>query len=155
MRNQRLIAWIQAGLISGNESFGKFKSKSAEFRQGDLTADEYYKCCRSLIGSGMFDDVIVELIALLPDIAKQQELLAIHRAATFNVKKMTANPWVGSEGLLACPQCGQVLVVGDLGDHRSMHNFDSDFPAVGSGGNRKGEGKFGGAESGYEQIGVR
>ena len=45
--------------------------------QGMISAAQYYKSCRDLLGES-FQKIFSELLALLPDTAKQQELLSAH-----------------------------------------------------------------------------
>lgn len=50
---------------------------SGSGRQGAISAAQYYKSCRDLLGEN-FEKIFNELLVLLPDTAKQQELLLAH-----------------------------------------------------------------------------
>lgn len=57
-----------------------FKKASGEFRSQEISAEEYYATCQSIFEDRM-DEVLQELVALLPDINMQQELAFVHRRA--------------------------------------------------------------------------
>lgn len=125
-RNLSLIQDVQRILDKRSEDglFTKFKSLSGSFRQGVLTADEYFARCIELFGSEKeFIAVFPELLFLLPDIRKQQELMA-----TFNAHRRAqaatsgALPKGSPVQLLVCATCQQVLSAEDFRSHRTMHD---------------------------------
>lgn len=126
-RNQKLIQDVQRMLTDRSEEegrFAKFKSLSGAFRQGALTANEYFARCVELFGSEKeFCLIFPELLFLLPDIPKQQQLMA-----TFNVRRRAlattsgALPKATNVQLLVCATCQQVLSAEDFRSHRTMHD---------------------------------
>ncbi|XP_006893936.1 PREDICTED: zinc finger protein 598 [Elephantulus edwardii] len=141
-RNLQLIQSIKDFLQSDEARFQKFKSHSGEFRQGIISAAQYYKSCRDLLGES-FQKIFKELLVLLPDTAKQQELLLAHadfrsheRPLGAKSKKSKKSVWQASTptaGLdcCVCPTCHQVLAQGDLSSHQALHTAqDDDFPSL-------------------------
>lgn len=141
-RNLQLIQSIKDFLQSDEACFSKFKSHSGEFRQGMISAAQYYKSCRDLLGEN-FQKIFSELLALLPDTAKQQELLSAHtdfcsreRPPSSKSKKNKKNVWQTSTQQLGldccvCPTCQQVLAHGDVSSHQALHAArDDDFPSL-------------------------
>ncbi|XP_072141850.1 E3 ubiquitin-protein ligase ZNF598-like [Dermacentor andersoni] len=125
-RNLSLIQDVQQILAKRSEDglFAKFKSLSGSFRQGVLTADEYFARCIELFGSEKeFIAIFPELLFLLPDIRKQQELMA-----TFNAHRRAqaatsgALPKGSPVQLLVCATCQQVLSAEDFRSHRTVHD---------------------------------
>ncbi|KAM6156100.1 E3 ubiquitin-protein ligase ZNF598 [Rhynchocyon petersi] len=141
-RNLQLIQSIKDFLQSDEARFRKFKSHSGEFRQGVISAAQYYKSCRDLLGES-FQEIFKELLVLLPDTAKQQELLSAHasfrsheRPLGAKSKKGKKSAWQASTptaGLdcCVCPTCQQVLAQGDIISHQALHAAqDDDFPSL-------------------------
>ncbi|XP_055265151.1 E3 ubiquitin-protein ligase ZNF598 isoform X1 [Moschus berezovskii] len=141
-RNLQLIQSIRDFLQSDEARFSKFKSYSGEFRQGVISAAQYYKSCRDLLGEN-FEKIFNELLVLLPDTAKQQELLLAHtdfrgreKPPSMKAKKNRKSVWQSSTrqaGLdcCVCPTCQQVLAHGDVGSHQALHAArDNDFPSL-------------------------
>ncbi|XP_007937851.1 E3 ubiquitin-protein ligase ZNF598 [Orycteropus afer afer] len=141
-RNLTLIQSIKDFLQSDEARFSEFRTHSGEFRQGLISAARYYKSCRDLLGES-FLRIFSELLALLPDTAKQQELLAAHagfcsqeRPPGARSKKNRRSVWQGSPltaGLdcCVCPTCQQVLAHGDVSSHQALHAArDDDFPSL-------------------------
>ncbi|XP_014321770.2 E3 ubiquitin-protein ligase ZNF598 isoform X6 [Myotis lucifugus] len=141
-RNLQLIQSIKDFLQSDEARFSEFKSHSGEFRQGVISAAQYYKSCRDLLGEN-FQKIFNELLVLLPDTAKQQELLSAHtdfrgqeRLPGTKAKKNKKNAWQASTqqadlDCCVCPTCQQVLANGDLRSHQALHTArDDDFPSL-------------------------
>ncbi|XP_040829500.1 E3 ubiquitin-protein ligase ZNF598-like isoform X2 [Ochotona curzoniae] len=141
-RNLQLIQSIKDFLQSDEARFSKFKSHSGEFRQGMVSAAQYYKSCRDLLGEN-FQKIFNELLVLLPDTAKQQELLSAHtdfrsrqKPPGTKSKKNKKSMWQASTqpaGLdcCVCPTCQQVLAQGDVSSHQALHAArDDDFPSL-------------------------
>ncbi|KAL4709959.1 hypothetical protein ACJJTC_003922 [Scirpophaga incertulas] len=108
-RNRKLVKKFAAALGSP-AAVEDFKVASRAFRDGITTAEEFYEHCRSAVGSEL-DAVFPEMVALLPDIAKQQELV-VGRSA--------------SSQLRVCATCGQLLAPADHSAHDAAH-----WPALG------------------------
>ncbi|RWS27247.1 oxoglutarate/malate carrier protein-like protein [Leptotrombidium deliense] len=81
-RNQALVQEVSHIL---KEKFDFFKQISKEFRQGDISGDDYWKKCLNLFGKSNFSKIFGELLVLLPDIQKQNELLSLYE----NFQKQT------------------------------------------------------------------
>uniref|UniRef100_A0A250YLL1 RING-type E3 ubiquitin transferase n=1 Tax=Castor canadensis TaxID=51338 RepID=A0A250YLL1_CASCN len=141
-RNLQLIQSIKDFLQSDEARFSKFKNHSGEFRQGMISAAQYYKSCRDLLGEN-FQKIFSELLVLLPDTTKQQELLSAHadfrsreRPPGAKSKKNKKSAWQASTqqaGLdcCVCPTCQQVLAHGDVSSHQALHAArDDDFPSL-------------------------
>jgi hypothetical protein len=131
-RNQRLVQEV-GELLRDSGRFGSFKRVSNDFRQGEVRGDEYYKRCLELFGKNQFHKIFPELITLLPDIRKQNELLAAHERHVKYSKGAIPKKggggqggvWViqgqGNQDLLVCPNCSQVLAKKDGADHMTAH----------------------------------
>lgn len=142
-RNLTLVEEVVDLLHRDQQKFGAFKKISDEFRKGDIRAEDYYKKCLELFDSRTsFHKIFLELIALLPNVKKQNELLAAHekdlRLSRGAIPKRTradhhsntasTGVWIlkpGTsieDGLLVCPKCQQVLAKKDGPEHMSSHS---------------------------------
>lgn len=138
-RNKNLIAEIRYFLNEDSEKFNWFKCWSGEFRQGALTGKKYYDQCLNLFGKDKLFEIFPELMALLPDIGMQQELLKVYLCEVKESgKKAGWNPT--SSYFVTCPVCCQVLLPADQQEHFTLHNIESDFPALSHSGVRTGPG---------------
>jgi hypothetical protein len=117
-RNQTLKEAIRTSLNSDDSSCEVFRAVSNQYRKGDIAAKEYYELCRDMFGVSDFRVLFVELLALLPDIKRQQDLLMAHRI-----------PGGSMDGLSSCHVCGQVLKSSDVTLHVQSHASDS-FPSL-------------------------
>ena len=117
LRNQNLFAKVGEAL-GDQESIEEFRLISGLFRQGVWDAENYYKNCRAAMGASAFESIFSELLVLLPDIKKQQELFKVHK------KEVSGK----IENLELCATCGQILKSADLRLHLSNHTF----PALGN-----------------------
>lgn len=138
-RNQMLIASIQSMCVDDSSKFTDFKTISGEFRRSEIDASSYYRKCEETLGKKNFHQIFPELMALLPDIDKQQELLSVYTASLklhesqkpSGKFKNSKGAWTPSaSGFLACQRCRQVLVRKDYNSHMSSHSLASDFPAL-------------------------
>lgn len=120
-RNTCLVAKLNAVLVE-QDKIEEFRYVSGLFRGGTCDAQEYYTHCREVMGAGAFENVFPELLVLLPDITKQQELFKVHKKEAGGKAK----------GLEMCATCGQVLKNGsDFRMHMSSHTLENHFPALG------------------------
>lgn len=120
-RNTCLVAKLNAVLVD-QDKIEEFRYVSGLFRGGTCDAQEYYTHCCEVMGANAFETVFPELLVLLPDIAKQQELFKVHRREAGGKAK----------GLEICATCGQVLKNGlDFKTHMSSHTLENHFPALG------------------------
>lgn len=69
-RNEALAKEFQK-VLTTPESMQEFKNVSKMFREGNYYPKSYYETCQHVLGAG-FDSIFPELLALLPDIQKQQ-----------------------------------------------------------------------------------
>ncbi|XP_026751269.2 E3 ubiquitin-protein ligase ZNF598 [Galleria mellonella] len=106
-RNRALVKKFAVAL-GGTAAVEDFKVASRAFRDGIINADEFYQHCRSALGSQL-EAVFPELVALLPDIAKQQELVVGRGAGG------------AGGGLHTCAACGQLVAATDYGAHEAAH----------------------------------
>lgn len=116
--------------------------------QGAISATKYHHSCKDLLGDN-FNFIFNELLVLLPDINKQQELLTAHRdfketekksdiGRRNKNKKNKANQGASTGASAAaeldcqvCPTCTQVLAPKDFNSHKSLHNRDNEeFPSL-------------------------
>ncbi|KAL8174997.1 UNVERIFIED_CONTAM: hypothetical protein K2H54_008519 [Gekko kuhli] len=145
-RNTQLIQSIKEFLHNDESQFNKFKTSSGQFRQGLISAAQYYQSCQELLGEN-FRKIFHELLVLLPDTAKQQELLAAHTdskakekpgdgccPSSGKSKKNRRNAWQADPSpdldCCVCPQCRQVLTPRDLAAHKALHLEDEEFPSL-------------------------
>ena len=130
-RNKQLIADVLEALDNDQTSFTEFKELSGAFRRNDLGPAAYYCSCAKSMGEEKFQDIFVQLVSLLPDIRKQQELLIAHKHAMKSMKMNMAFDW-SSDRLTICKQCYQVILNEDVDSHFSAHMFsNNDFPSLG------------------------
>ncbi|XP_035700499.1 E3 ubiquitin-protein ligase ZNF598 isoform X4 [Folsomia candida] len=118
-RNGRLLEAIKSSLNRDESSFEMFKSVSNQYRRGELESKEYYELCQDLFGVTDFRVIFPELVALLPEIEKQQELLASHRRSGGIMKDLSS-----------CHECFQVIKAGDMAAHIQSHSAAEVFPAL-------------------------
>jgi hypothetical protein len=69
-RNSLLIGKIVKTI--GQNRLDDFKEISVCFRSGEMSAKDYYEYCQDTMGHSAFYEIFPELLALLPDITKQQ-----------------------------------------------------------------------------------
>lgn len=120
-RNKCLVAKVNEVLMQ-HDQIEEFRYISGLFRQGTCSAQDYYTHCREVMGLSAFENVFLELLVLLPDIEKQQELFKVHKKESGNKIK----------GLEICATCGQVLKNGsDFRTHMTSHTLENHFPALG------------------------
>lgn len=117
-RNSSLVKLINTSLVG--ETLDEFKEISVAFRRGSLAAPEYYAHCREMLGPANFKELFPELLALLPDIPKQQELWKVYKIDNKNMG--TASSKKKGNRLEACATCEQILRSSDLREHLAKHS---------------------------------
>ena len=131
-RTASLVGFISGAVKDG--SFGEFRDLSEKFRAGTISASEYHSRCCDMMDSTAFRSIFPELIALLPDLPKQNQLLKVHRdflSKTQHAEKSRSWSTTTEDGLVSCVVCGQVLRHSDLPDHASEHDmFNADYPTL-------------------------
>nr|XP_046270570.1 E3 ubiquitin-protein ligase ZNF598 [Scatophagus argus] len=148
-RNLELILSIRKYLHNDESKFNEFKNYSAQFRQGVISAAQYHRSCKDLLGDN-FNRIFNELLVLLPDTGKQQELLTAHgdckamekQSGAGGGKKnknkknawQTTTPAANAAAELdcqVCPTCRQVLAPKDFNSHKTLHVGESEeFPSL-------------------------
>ena len=133
-RNKRLVSDVQDACQHDNEKFTQFKHLSSEYRQNTISATDYYNKCSELMGKEKFSKVFLELLILLPDINKQQDLLKAYSVINEPSGKVSKKAsWVTQDNLniKVCSDCKQVLCDKDYSDH--IHQTETqDFPSLAS-----------------------
>ncbi|XP_041673360.1 E3 ubiquitin-protein ligase ZNF598 [Cheilinus undulatus] len=148
-RNLELIQSIRKYLHNDESKFNEFKNYSAQFRQGVISAAQYHLSCKDLLGDN-FNRIFNELLVLLPDTGKQQELLIAHGdckalekqsgAGGGKKNKNKKNAWqkpstadnaAAELDCQVCPTCRQVLAPKDFNSHKTLHIGESEeFPSL-------------------------
>ncbi|XP_033109186.1 E3 ubiquitin-protein ligase ZNF598-like [Anneissia japonica] len=141
-RNMDLIDKIRTHLNYDVDGFNKFKRLSGQFRQGNLSGKDYYENCSGLLGKDNFQNIFPDLVSLLPDTEKQQELLLVNNdykilakntgEKVLSIKKKGSSVWSGqgqNENTM-CNSCGQVLLQKDLSSHMDICSKNTDFPSL-------------------------
>lgn len=145
-RNLDLILSIKKYLHNDESKFNQFKNYSAQFRQSVISASQYHRSCKDLLGEN-FNRIFNELLVLLPDTSKQQELLTAHGDSKALEKqtgggkknKNKKNAWqtptfsnaAADLDCQVCPTCRQVLAPKDFNSHKSLHTMESEeFPSL-------------------------
>ena len=123
-RNTALVAKIQYSIGNCSNKFHNFVTWSREFRNGDITGKDFCEKCECLFGQEWFYSIFPELLALLPDIDKQRELLKAYNIreskSRFNDHALTvASLSKGRTHFQSCPMCRQVLLPVDYEKHIS------------------------------------
>ncbi|XP_049289640.1 E3 ubiquitin-protein ligase ZNF598 [Anopheles funestus] len=137
-RNQVLVTHFQKAL-KNQEALMEFRTISQMFRDGQYEASAYYDHCKIALGD-RFNEIFPELIALLPTIAKQQELYLVFCQDEKNKPKSTAKGKASNASKLeVCHVCKQVLIQQDLTEHYQTHYMENNFPKLGT--NTADEGK--------------
>ena len=124
-RNQSLVRQVE-DVLNDRSKFLLFKEASKQFRQSIITGEEYFQKCIDLFGRKKFLTIFSELLVLLPDIKKQNELLRAQQMELKNAKgaipkgsKLLNDS--NSNEFFICPKCRQVLINKDQSDHMSAH----------------------------------
>ncbi|XP_029293429.1 E3 ubiquitin-protein ligase ZNF598 [Cottoperca gobio] len=148
-RNLELIQSIRMYLHNDESKFNQFKNYSAQFRQSVISAVQYHSSCKDLLGDD-FNCIFNELLVLLPDTGKQQELLTAQGDSKALEKQSGAgggkknknkkNAWqtpttaanaAAELDCRVCPTCRQVLAPKDFHSHKTLHTGESEeFPSL-------------------------
>ncbi|AWP18668.1 putative zinc finger protein 598 [Scophthalmus maximus] len=148
-RNLALIQSIRKYLHNDESKFNQFKNYSAQFRQGVISAAQYHRSCKDLLGED-YNSIFNELLVLLPDTIKQQELLTAHAdckalekqsgAGGGKKNKNKKNAWQTPTAVAnvaaelecqVCPTCRQVLAHKDFHSHKTLHTRETEeFPSL-------------------------
>lgn len=117
-RNSYLIEKIAKSLMKNNEeAINDFKNTSLLYREGYISAASYYLYCMENIENDKFDDVFVELVILLPNILKQQELWAVHQSMKSDNSQVA--------DVEHCAVCLQILKPSEYAFHLTRHSLQA------------------------------
>nr|CAD7401893.1 unnamed protein product [Timema poppensis] len=121
-RNEALVRRIQDALRDGL-SVDQFREMSKRFRQGVVSGEKFYSYCLSVMGTEAFLEIFPEILVLLPDIDKQQELWSTHNSGSSLVSHL-------NKALQECASCKQVISHTDLRHHVGSHALENHFPSL-------------------------
>ncbi|XP_058126302.1 E3 ubiquitin-protein ligase ZNF598 [Anopheles ziemanni] len=139
-RNQNLVTHFQRAL-KDQAALAEFRTISQMFRDGQYNASAYYEHCKIALGD-RFQEIFPELIALLQNIAKQQELYLVYCQDEKNRPKSSGKgKQANASRLEVCQVCKQVLIQTDLTEHYQTHYMENNFPKLAN--NALDEGKVG------------
>ncbi|KAF8786720.1 E3 ubiquitin-protein ligase ZNF598 like protein [Argiope bruennichi] len=127
-RNDELIKRIYDLSNAQAILFQEFKSVSGKFRCGDISADEYHAKCLDILGEKGVIEIFPELVTLLPDIKKQQELLTVHNRFLSQLNRGATSKKSSIKScstLVSCEKCNQVLDFNDCKNHELLHNGEN------------------------------
>ena len=146
-RNKRLVVLLKIYLDDFNLQL--FKTMSGEFRKNLRTASVYYSDISELLGDNL-KYVFSELVALLPDEEKSEELLKLHQNAKILAKEneeksvvipcnmpkravwgstlLPHNTCIAKEDEIRCVDCGLTLSREDAIQHMESHG--EAFPSL-------------------------
>ena len=119
-RNAGLITTITDMIGGKSLEFKTFKEISGRFRAGQMNSAEYYIQCKELMVQPQFSRVFPELLALLPDITKQEQLYELYKQ----------DSWFEDNVVNQCEVCRQISLFKDQNSHMDNHGIDEDFPQL-------------------------
>lgn len=127
-RRKAMLAFKIRESVGDNELlYDSFKRAHSAFCAGKMSVVDFYNKSINTVGAKALKAFIFELIALLPDIEKQQELYKTARLllqpSSRQEKKTRQNRQMrwDVEPLQSCHHCGQMLDENDLPLHRYYH----------------------------------
>ncbi|GFQ93872.1 e3 ubiquitin-protein ligase ZNF598 [Trichonephila clavata] len=103
--------------------FEEFKIASGKFRRNEISAREYHAKCLNILGQKAIIEIFPELVSLLPDIRKQQELLTVHNTYLSQINRgaVSKKPYKLNNFVVSCQKCKQVLEISDCKNHELLH----------------------------------
>jgi len=119
-RNFALITTITDILGGKSLEFKTFKDISGKFRNGQMGCSAYFSQCKELIEESKFCKIFPDLLSLLPDIEKQQDLFRLYQL----------EPWRDMESLTECELCCQISLKKDGPKHAEACQVADDFPQL-------------------------
>ena len=137
-RNKKLSFKLKDMIYNNMDKFHKFRNLSSDFRSDLMTAQQFYDGCVSVLHESVFLEILPELLVLLPDIQKQQDLYIL--AADTISKVQAARSWSssGDTTLSQCEICGQVIMKADASHHNAAHGIGvEDYPTLSTSSNKK------------------
>lgn len=129
-RQTKLITLISKNLKS-TEKLNDFKKLSTDYRHKRLSAANFYSDCLNLFGD-YFYQILPEMVALVPDIERQNDLFKIwcdsidqiksQRKIWRAVKNESSTDLETICTCLPCPSCGQIVIENDFDQHITYHS---------------------------------
>ncbi|EDW61562.2 LOW QUALITY PROTEIN: uncharacterized protein Dvir_GJ20244 [Drosophila virilis] len=126
-RNQNLVDNLRE-VLKTPEAFNEFRMLSSSFRDGTCTGQAYYEHCQCAM-LDKFHSLFPELLVMLPDISKQQELYLVHKQY---VNSLTPSQIKLMPSLEVCGSCKQILLSNDFPSHQKVHELTKNFPTLGN-----------------------
>ncbi|XP_053683245.1 E3 ubiquitin-protein ligase ZNF598 [Sabethes cyaneus] len=140
-RNQNLVTHFQRALKKP-DALAEFRAISQMFRDGVYNPAPYYEHCKAALGD-RFTEIFPELLALLPNITKQQELYLVYCQDQRNQSQKSggggSTKGAKCQPLEVCQVCKQVLVRDDLTEHFQSHYMENNFPKLSANGAKSNE----------------
>nr|AAN71369.1 RE33889p [Drosophila melanogaster] len=127
VRNQKLVDEVMS-LLKTPEALNEFRLLSSKFRDGSCSGQAYYEHCQCAMLSSFYN-LFPELLAMLPDISKQQELYLVHKQ---HLNSLPPAERKSVPALEVCKVCKQILITADLKSHQQAHELTKNFPVLGS-----------------------
>uniref|UniRef100_A0A7G3AJD0 RING-type E3 ubiquitin transferase n=1 Tax=Lutzomyia longipalpis TaxID=7200 RepID=A0A7G3AJD0_LUTLO len=127
-RNEILLGHFQDAL-KNSAAVKEFHNISQMFVRNKYLALPYYEHCLEALGD-KFSEVFPELLALLPDIGKQQELYLVHVQREKGKGEKGGKKKRVETIIDVCSICKQVLVRSDLFAHLQAHKLENNFPVL-------------------------
>ncbi|XP_017070474.2 E3 ubiquitin-protein ligase ZNF598 [Drosophila eugracilis] len=125
-RNQKLVDEVMNQLKTP-EALNEFRTLSSKFRDGSCSGQAYYEHCQCAMQSSFYN-LFPELLAMLPDISKQQELYLVHKQ---HMNSLSPAQRKSVPTLEVCKVCKQILITADLECHQQAHELTKNFPVLG------------------------
>ncbi|ALC40756.1 CG11414 [Drosophila busckii] len=124
-RNQNLVDQLTE-ILKLPDAFNEFRVLSSKFRDGSCSGQTYYDHCKSAM-QHKFHSLFPELLVMLPDISKQQELYLVHKQYLNTLSNYEAKSLPSLE---VCSTCKQILQASDLDSHQQVHKLTKNFPKL-------------------------
>ncbi|KAH8394782.1 hypothetical protein KR222_005610, partial [Zaprionus bogoriensis] len=115
-------------ILKSPEAFNEFRLLSSRFRDGSCTGQAYYEHCQAAM-TDKFHSLFPELLVMLPDIGKQQELYLVHKQY---LNTLTPSQSKSMPGLEVCSSCKQIVLDADFESHQKAHELSKNFPTLGT-----------------------
>jgi len=123
-RNAKLMTSIVKAFGGGKSlEFARFKDLSHQYKEDKIDSSAYLTHCNAILEStSKLDSFVADLIVLLPQIDKQQQLSKAFKAKFPESKALSE--------LMSCDYCHQVMKRSDSKMHNDLHGIDEEFPAL-------------------------
>ena len=104
------------------------------FAEKNINSTAFLSFTRELFQE-KFNDYLLELIVLIPNIDQQNELYALwnkeNPSSGTTASNWTKKPSAGSEEISQCHRCRQLMFARQAEEHKTHHSdFNADFPSL-------------------------